>query len=344
MNLETIRFENNTLEIIDQTLLPNKLSYIVLNTLEEVFDAIKNLKVRGAPAIGVTAGYGLYIYAVGLFKSGQLNLTQIQKGAARLKSARPTAVNLAWAVDRMVAVFETHAKSDPETILTALDKEAKAIHQSDQNTCDRIGRHGAQLLPQQAQVITHCNTGALATAGIGTALAVVYQAVASGKQVHVFVDETRPVGQGARLTYWELQYNHIPATLMTDSMAAVVMRQQKIDAVLVGADRIAANGDVANKIGTYGLAVLARYHRIPFYVAAPLSSFDFTLSSGSEITIEHRPKEEVLNFWGIEEPEKFQVFNPAFDVTPAELISAIITEQGVIREPDAEKLSKLTIH
>ncbi len=344
MNLETIVFENNTLKIIDQMLLPYTLQYTELNSLEAVIEAIKSLKVRGAPAIGITAAYGLFVYANNLAKKGEFSFPALRKGAAKLKKARPTAVNLSWAIDRMVASVATHEAPDVESVLKTLRDTALSIHLSDKETCTAIGRYGAQLLADESQVITHCNTGALATGGIGTALGIVYEAVNQGKKVHVFVDETRPVGQGARLTYWELQYNRVSATLITDNMAGLVMRQEKIDAILVGADRIAANGDVANKIGTYGLAVLAKHHGIPFYVAAPLSSFDFSITDGKAIPIEQRPKEEVLDFWRIPEKADYKVYNPAFDITPAHLISGIITEKGVVRNPDKEELSKLIIH
>jgi methylthioribose-1-phosphate isomerase len=342
MNLETIVFENNTLRIIDQTKLPSQFRYLTLNTLDDVIDAIKGLKVRGAPAIGVTAAYGLYIHARNLRLSRSLNKTVFLQACINLKSARPTAVNLSWAVEQMVQVFLNHLSATERELISALKKQAVHIHQVDRRTCAQIGKYGAELLPKTANVLTHCNAGILATGGNGTALSVVYSA-AKTKTVHVYVDETRPVGQGARLTYWELEQNRIPATLITDNMAAMLMQQKKIDAVIVGADRIAKNGDVANKIGTYGLAVLANYHRIPFWVAAPVSSFDFSIEEGKDIPIEFRKREEVLDFWGIDS-ESYKVFNPAFDITPNELISAIITENGVLDKPFKEKIIQLSTY
>ncbi len=339
MNLETIVFENNTLRIIDQTKLPEEFRYLALNTLDEVIDAIKGLKVRGAPAIGVTAALGLLVHAQNLSKTRSLNKTVFLQDCISLKSARPTAVNLSWAVEQMVQVFLKYISAPETELLQALKQRAEQIHESDRMTCAQIGKYGAELLPETANILTHCNAGILATGGMGTALSVVYTA-AKTKSVHVFVDETRPVGQGARLTYWELEQNHIPATLITDNMAALLMYQNKIDAVIVGADRIALNGDVANKIGTYGLAVLAHHHQIPFYVAAPVSSFDFTIQTGDDIPIEVRKREEVLNFWNITS-EQYKVYNPAFDITPNQLISAIITETGVIQKPLKENIIKL---
>ncbi len=342
MNLETIVFENNTLSIIDQTILPSQFRYLTLNTLEDVIDAIKGLKVRGAPAIGITAAYGLYIHALNLSKTRSLNKTTFLQAGISLKSARPTAVNLSWAVEEMIQVFLNTLSVSQTELLKRLKTRAENIHQSDRMTCAQIGKYGAELLPSPVNVLTHCNAGILATGGMGTALSVVYTA-SKTKTVHVYVDETRPVGQGARLTYWELEQNNIPATLITDNMAAMLMQQQKIDAVIVGADRITQNGDVANKIGTYGLAVLADYHDIPFYVAAPVSSFDFTLTEGKEIPIEFRKREEILSYWGIES-QSYKVFNPAFDITPNSLIRAIITENGVLEKPFKEKIIQLSTY
>ncbi len=340
MNLETIVFENNTLRIIDQNLLPARLTYITLSTLEEVITAIKKMSVRGAPAIGITAAYGLYLHAVILHNSGSLTKSAFLQAGYALKSARPTAVNLSWAVEKMIHAYLNPPTPNEVQTLSRLKAEAGTIHAADKKTCDLIGKYGAELLPKKVSVLTHCNAGILATGGRGTALSVIYRAAKSGS-VHVFVDETRPAGQGIRLTYWELTKNNIPATVLTDSMAGLLMQQKKIDAVIVGADRIAQNGDTANKIGTYSLAVLAGYHDVPFYVAAPLSSFDMSLVSGASIPIEFREKEEVLDFWKIPDQDKYTVFNPAFDVTPAELISAFITEKGVIGPPYKENLTYL---
>lgn len=342
MNLETIVFENNTLRIIDQNCLPDRLTYLTLSTLEDVIGAIKTMSVRGAPAIGITAAYGLYVHALFLHKNRSLTKSAFLQAGYALKSARPTAVNLSWAVEKMIHAYLNPLSTNDTDTLPRLKAEAEQIHLSDKKTCDLIGKYGAELLPNEASVLTHCNAGILATGGRGTALSVIYSAAKSGK-VHVFVDETRPAGQGIRLTYWELMQNNIPATVLTDSMAGMLMQQNKIDAVLVGADRIAQNGDTANKIGTYSLAVLAGYHQIPFYVAAPLSSFDRTLDNGEAIPIEFRDKKELLGFWKIKKTNDYSVFNPAFDVTPSELISAFITEKGVIKAPYTENLAHLFI-
>ncbi len=339
MNLETISFKNNRLIILDQTLLPHRQKFLTLSNLEAVIEAIKKLRVRGAPAIGIVAAYGLSVHAQNLLNDGKLSYDALVEAGNKLKQARPTAVNLAWAIDRLLnTVQNIHSNSK---IVEILCKEAIAIYEEDKKTCDLIGAHGSELISQKCNVLTHCNTGFLATGGIGTALGVVYKAVEQGKSVHVFVDETRPVGQGARLTYWELKQNNIPATLITDNMAGTLMKDQKVDVVITGADRIALNGDTANKIGTYALAVLANYHNIPFYIAAPLSTFDPDLLSGEQIPIEQRPADEILKFWGFENIEGFQVYNPAFDVTPASLISGIITEHGIIEKPFENKISKL---
>lgn len=333
MNLETIIFENNTLKIIDQAKLPDQFIYMKLNSLNEVVQAITDLNVRGAPAIGITAAYGLYLYAQELLNKGTLDMERFRKGAIYLKNSRPTAVNLSWAVDSMLNLFESNLEDEPHILLEKLKQLAKQIHQNDKKTCLAIGKNGSELMKDGFNILTHCNAGALATGGNGTALSVIYSAFQQGKKLHVFVDETRPVGQGARLTYWELHTNTIPVTLITDNMAAWLMKEKKINAVIVGADRIAGNGDVANKIGTYGLAVLAQYHKIPFYVAAPLSSFDLSLDRGEKVPIEMRDEKEILDFWHIKDKSKYNVLNPAFDVTPSKLITAIITEKGVIHQP-----------
>ncbi|NOX90834.1 MAG: S-methyl-5-thioribose-1-phosphate isomerase [Calditrichaeota bacterium] len=342
MNLETISFKNNTLKILDQTVLPSRQEYLHLATLEQVIEAIKTLKVRGAPAIGVVAAYGLVVEALNLNKNHSLTAEKLKESAKLLKTARPTAVNLAWAADRMIGRIEF--LSDAEEILSVLKNEALAIHEEDKQTCDKIGEFGSQLISDGFNILTHCNTGFLATGGIGTALGVVYKAFEQGKKVHVFVDETRPVGQGARLTYWELKQNNVPATLITDNMAGCLMKDKKVDFVITGADRIALNGDTANKIGTYPLAVLAQYHNIPFYVAAPLSTFDPSVKEGDQIPIEQRSKNEVLKFWGIDSLDFYEVFNPAFDVTPGELITGIITEYGILQKPYTDQITRIFKH
>lgn len=334
MNIESIVFENNTLRIINQKELPQTFKYITLSTLSSVIDAIKSLKVRGAPAIGILAAYGMYKHAESLYSKNQLDINNLTQAADALKNSRPTAVNLGWAVDKMMKAFFKYSDSSiDDVLLSKLKETAVNIHLNDKNTCASIGKYGAELIKDGFNILTHCNAGILATGGKGTALSVIYEAKDQGKNIHIYVDETRPVGQGARLTYWELLKNSIPATLIADNMAACLMQLNKIDAVIVGADRIAKNGDTANKIGTYSLAVLAHYHQIPFYVAAPLSTFDFSIKSGDEIPIEFRNKEEILAFWNIDNKNDYNVYNPAFDVTPNHLISGIITEKGIIKNP-----------
>jgi len=341
MNIETIQFENNTLRIINQAELPGKFNYLELQTLEEVIKSIKTLQVRGAPAIGIVAAYGLYIHAKNLYNQNMLNQKKIYEGAGLLVHTRPTAINLKWAIDNMLDSFIKVTENSTLEVLDRLKESAIRIHNDDKEACAAIGRYGSGLISDSMNILTHCNAGILATGGMGTALAPVYTANILGKNVHVYVDETRPVGQGARLTYWELNQNRIPATLVTDNMAASLMQSQKIDMVIVGADRIAANGDIANKIGTYGLAVLSKYHRIPFYVAAPTSSIDMNIKCGQDIPIEERSAKEITDFWKIESDE-YKVFNPAFDITPNLLISALITEKGIIRKPIKRNLKFIT--
>ncbi|MSQ94946.1 MAG: S-methyl-5-thioribose-1-phosphate isomerase [Gemmataceae bacterium] len=320
------------LRLIDQTLLPSEVAYRDCRTVEEAWEAIRVLRVRGAPAIGVAAAMGVVV--------GIQSHTDSASYAARLKevsdflrTSRPTAVNLFWAIERI----EKKAASQlgqlaPAELTRLLLTEALAIEDEDRTMCHAIGRAGAALIQEGQGILTHCNAGSLATAGSGTALAVMYAAAEEGKTFRVFAGETRPLLQGARLTAWELQQAGIDVTLICDNMAAQVMREGKIQMVIVGADRIAANGDTANKIGTYGVAVLARAHGIPFYVAAPSSTFDLQIKSGAQIPIEQRDPREITEGMGkIIAPEGVRVYNPAFDVTPAELIAGIITEKGVIR-------------
>ena len=326
---------NGQLHLLDQTQLPQHIENTICTTVEDVWNAIKVLKVRGAPAIGVAAAYGVVI---GLQESRNASvdefLREVDRIAAYLAASRPTAVNLFWALDRMKAVAWKCEAFTATEIHDRLLAEARSIELEDQTMCSAIGRHGSTLLKAGMSILTHCNAGGLATAGDGTALAVMFQAAADGKDIHVFADETRPLLQGARLTTWELQQRGIPVTLICDSMAAQVMKEGRIQIVITGADRIAANGDAANKIGTYGVAVLAQYHGIPFCVAAPSSTFDLSLPDGSGIPIEQRASEEVTRGFGTRTaPENIIVYNPAFDVTPAELITAIVTERGIIRSP-----------
>jgi len=328
------------LDLIDQTLLPNELSRIECRDIETVWEAIKMLRVRGAPAIGIAAAYGV---TVGLQQVGDGDAETFwqcfHQSADYLATSRPTAVNLFWALDRLRALAEKLKSSDVAEARMALLQEAKNIHAEDREMCHAIGKHGAELLSDGQGVLTHCNAGGLATAEYGTALSVFFTAQDQGKNLHVFVDETRPLLQGARLTAWELMQRKIKSTLICDSMAAQVMREKKVQAVVTGADRIAANGDSANKIGTYSVAVLAKAHGIPFYIAAPSSTFDLSIDSGDEIPIELRKPEEITKGFGKQTaPTGVEVYNPAFDVTPAEYIEAIITERGVIKPVTKENV------
>ncbi len=329
------------LQLIDQTRLPRELILLECRDISTVWEAIKMLRVRGAPAIGIAAAYGVCV-AVRSCPSEAVSRSATE-AAKSLATSRPTAVNLFWALDRMLAVINKasiESSSDGDSLRAALLAEARAIHEEDRAMCHAIGRHGAALIPDNATLITHCNAGGLATAEYGTALSVMFTCQDQGKRLKVFTDETRPLLQGARLTAFELHQRGIPTTVICDSMAAHVMQTQKIDAVIVGADRITARGDVANKIGTYGLAVVAKHHGVPFYVAAPSSTFDLTLMNGSEIPIEQRSREEVVVPYGHHvAPDGVGVYNPAFDVTPAELISALITEHGVIREVNVKNIA-----
>lgn len=335
MSLATLFWDEGTLKILDQRRLPNECVYIACRTSEELIEAIQNLAVRGAPAIGVAAAYGMVLIARECEAVSDFETAFLQ-AAEKLKNARPTAINLSWAVEEMMEVY----RHTPQMRLyDALLLKAKEIESQDKELCEAISCHGARIFQGRThlKLLTHCNAGALATAGRGTAVGVIAKLHEKGQVECVYVDETRPLLQGARLTAWELQENHIPCRLITDNMAASVMRNIGIDGVIVGADRIAKNGDVANKIGTYGLAVLCQYHHIPFYVAAPFSTFDKTLDTGRDIPIEERNGEEVRSYRGITmAPAKIEVYNPAFDVTPAELITGIITEKGVLTAPFSE--------
>ncbi|MFP5245654.1 MAG: S-methyl-5-thioribose-1-phosphate isomerase [Thermoanaerobaculia bacterium] len=324
MQVTPLRWDGNALYLLDQRLLPREEKWVACRTASEVADAIRTMVVRGAPAIGVSAAFGMALAA----KQGE----DLLHAAQVLKASRPTAVNLAWAVDRMLA----HRGN--------LEAEAEVIFREDVDANRALGRHGAELLGVASTVLTHCNAGALATGGYGTALGVIRAAIEGGKQVAVFADETRPYLQGARLTAWELQRDGIDVTLITDNMSGHFFQQGKFDAVIVGADRIAANGDTANKIGTYTVAVLAHAHGVPFYVAAPVSTIDPHCPDGAHIPIEERSAEEVVEVFGARvAPEGIQVRHPAFDVTPAKLITAIITEKGVLRPPYAESIAKAVL-
>ncbi|MCL2305501.1 MAG: S-methyl-5-thioribose-1-phosphate isomerase [Planctomycetaceae bacterium] len=329
------------LRLIDQTLLPTQLVGIECRNVETVWEAIKSLRVRGAPAIGIAAAYGVCVGLQSVHDSCEESFfAQLENVVAYLASSRPTAVNLFWALDRMKAKAFSLRGRYVDEIAIALLAEAKMIHEEDRTICRAIGKYGNELVKDGDSFLTHCNAGGLATADYGTALAVFFAAAESGKKIHVFADETRPLLQGARLTAWELMQRKIPVTLLCDSMAAMVMKQGKIDGVIVGADRIAANGDTANKIGTYGVAVSAHAHKIPFYVAAPVSTFDLTLKTGEEIPIEERDESEITCGFGKRTaPEGVRVYNPAFDVTPAQLIAGIITEKGIIRPVDEKTIA-----
>ncbi|RPF42611.1 methylthioribose-1-phosphate isomerase [Thermodesulfitimonas autotrophica] len=333
--METLRWENGTLYFLDQTLLPHETRYLSLTDYRAVIEAIKRLAVRGAPAIGAAGAYAVVLAAVAAAREGREGFAaRVRAAAAEIAQARPTAVNLRWAVARQLRVLDIAAGEEPEKVVARLVAEAARICAADAAANRAMGAYGAALLPPGARVLTHCNAGALATCGYGTALGVVRAAHAAGKIKMVYADETRPLLQGARLTVFELQQDGIPVTLITDGMAGYLMAKKGIDAVIVGADRIAANGDVANKIGTYSLAVLARHHGVPFYVAAPLSTIDAAASDGSAIPIEERDAAEVTSFAGVAvAPPGTRVWNPAFDVTPADLVSAIITEKGVFYPP-----------
>ena len=341
--VETLRWRDDALEMIDQRVLPMKTAFLRCDSAEGVADAIRSMVVRGAPAIGCAAAYGVALAALELSRRPRSAFLEGLEAAFRMLGAsRPTAVNLSWALDRQRRVLGSLGAAAPDALARALLAEAHVILAEDIEANRAMGRHGAALVPDQARILTHCNAGALATAGHGTALGVIRSAIEAGKRVTVFADETRPFLQGARLTTWELMQDGIPVTLIADSAAGLLLSRGEIDLIVVGADRVAANGDAANKIGTYPLAVMAQRHGIPFYVACPLSTIDLTLRHGGLIPIEERGPDEVTGFgdqrWA---PQGVAVCNPAFDVTPAALISALITERGVVPRPDREKLRAL---
>lgn len=341
--IETIEWKNGNIRIIDQTKLPHNLEYLNCRDIEALWDAIKKLKVRGAPALGVAAGFGAALGMKASKAKNQKEFIEELKGVVKyLGSSRPTAVNLFWALERMQGAAEKNSYRSVEDLKEILLKEAFRIQDEDKKACRDIAERGASLIKAGDNILTHCNAGALATAGCGTALGVLYRAKEQGKKIKVFADETRPLLQGSRLTVWELMRAGIDVTLICDNMAASLMARGKIDKVFVGADRIAANGDVANKIGTYSLAVLACYHKAPFYVAAPVSTIDFSLKSGREIPIEERNADEVKKFGGICVAHKSaKAWNPAFDVTPHRLITAIITEKGIAKPNKLRALGTL---
>ena len=335
MKFKTLEWADGKLRILDQMRLPLQMEYLACKNFEDVAKAIKDLNIRGAPAIGIAAAFGVVLGMQNRnYKSWQEYQNRLNQVISILGSTRPTAVNLFWALDRMRKVAEISKERSFEELNRLLLKEAVLVHQEDKVMCERIGEHGASLLGDGDTVLTHCNAGALATGGIGTALGIIYTAQAQGKRIKVFADETRPVLQGARLTVWELQQEGVDVTLICDNTAAYLMKKKRIDCVIVGGDRVAQNGDVANKIGTYNVAVLAKAHNIPFYVAAPTSSFDPAIEDGNKIKIEERSSDEVTNWFGKRiAPLGTSVWCPAFDVTPAELITAYITEEGIKERP-----------
>ncbi len=337
----TIVFENNKVQLLDQTLLPLELVMLEIKDVPTMWEAIKVLRVRGAPAIGVAAAFGLWLGVKNLSETVTRAefLLQLEQTRDYLATSRPTAVNLFWALDRVMQALQTSSFTTSSDLKKAVLLEALSIKTSEEKTSDLIGEYGVPLLENVSSILTHCNAGSLATTGIGTALAPIYAAASRGQVIHVYADETRPLLQGARLTAWELQQAGLPVTVITDNMAATVMRDKNIGAVIVGCDRVAANGDFANKIGTYGVAILAKEHNIPFYVAAPFSTIDFATPNGLNIEIEQRHPDEVSSF-GMRRtaPEGVSVFNPAFDVTPAKYVTAFITDKGVIRAPYLENL------
>ena len=339
----TLEWTDKGVRFIDQTKLPTEEVFVVCTTYQQVADVIRNMVVRGAPAIGVAAGMGI---ALGVKNSKAETVADLKKDFDRIckviGETRPTAVNLFWAIRRMQDKFESLRVRPVAQIKQALIEEAQRMHAEDIAANRAMGRHGATLMPSNGGVLTHCNAGALATAGYGTALGVIRAAVEQGKKIHVYADETRPFLQGSRLTAWELMKDGIPTTVISDNMAGAMMKQGKIGAIVVGADRIAANGDVANKIGTYTVAVLAKEHGIPFYVAAPISTVDLETPDGSGIPIEQRNSREVTHIAGKQMvPDGVQIENPAFDVTPAKYVAAIITERGIAKAPYEESLKRL---
>ncbi|HLG94770.1 MAG TPA: S-methyl-5-thioribose-1-phosphate isomerase [Bryobacteraceae bacterium] len=335
--IETIQWTDAGVVMIDQTRLPREEKYVTCTSYQQVADAIRHMIIRGAPAIGVAAAMGV---ALGIQQAQSKE--EFEQICETLAATRPTAVNLFWAIDRMRRLFAQFQDCSLEEIRARLVAEARQIRLEDIAINECIGRNGAPLVPDGKTILTHCNAGALATAGYGTALGVIRAAIAAGKKVDVLADETRPFLQGARLTVWELQHDGIPTTLITDNMAGHFLHSGRVGCVIVGADRIAANGDVANKIGTYSVAVLAKENNVPFYVAAPISTLDLNLASGDQIPIEQRAPSEVTHVQGVPvAPEGAQVANPAFDVTPHRYVTAIVTERGVARPPYSESLAKL---
>ncbi len=329
--------------MIDQTKLPIELEFIETDDYKVVADAVRKLKIRGAPAIGIAAGFGIYLGVKNFEGNNREKFEDVFENVCNeFARTRPTAVNLFWAIGRMKKVFYSNFELGVNELKKKLFEEALAIQDDDIKMCKAIGLHGSKLIPDKANILTHCNTGWLATGDYGTALGIIYTAFEQGKKIRVYVDETRPLLQGARLTTWELMQRGIETILITDNMSAYLMKLGKIDCVIVGADRVALNGDTANKIGTYNLAIVAKYHNVPFYVACPTSSIDFSIKTGEEIPIEERGPEEIVEIMGKQiAPDGVKTFSPAFDVTPSNLITAIVTELGVIYPPFEENIQKI---
>ncbi len=343
--VQSIQWIDDHIRIIDQTYLPQREFFLDIYEVGRVWEAIRSLRVRGAPAIGIAAAYGVYLGVKDLPEDGiQKFHTDVERICEYLATARPTAVNLQWALDKAIQTAREMQHEPVTLVKTALLGLARSIHEDDKRICAEIGHQGQELIPENAQILTHCNTGSLATGQYGTALSVIYQAHLLRKKIQVWVDETRPLLQGSRLTAWELEKTGVPHQLITDSSAGWVMKEKGIDMVVVGADRVARNGDTANKIGTYALAILAKHHNIPFYVALPLSSIDFSIETGKQIPIEERDADEILKIGKQQAaPLQTRVYNPAFDVTPHELVTAFITEKGIIRPDFSKNLEKIRL-
>jgi methylthioribose-1-phosphate isomerase len=343
--MRPLEWNDGKIRFLDQTKLPLEELYCETDDVTVIADAIKRLAIRGAPLIGIAAAYGVALASNSLNKGTSKDYRKyILSVVDLLASTRPTAVNLFWALERQRNIIYNHQSDSINDLSKRLLEEALKIHKEDKEMCERISSLGAELLPEACNVLTHCNAGALATGGRGTALGIINKAWELGKLKHVYMDETRPLLQGARLTAWEMKKANIPATLIADNTAAVLMQMKKIDAIVIGADRIAMNGDVANKIGSYGLGVLAKQHNVPFYVAAPVSTIDFKIRSGVEIPIEERDEKELTESFGRRiAPEGIDVFSPAFDVTPNDLVTAIITDQGILLSPFSESMEKIKL-
>lgn len=341
--VQSIEWRDDHVRILDQTYLPNREVYSDIRDVGRMWEAIKKLRIRGAPAIGIAAAYGMYLGIKDLPENTFESFwVEVERVAEYLETARPTAVNLQWATDRIKTTIQAHKEKDIEEIKEIVLKTAQTIHDEDKRTCKKIGENGVQLVEKGAKILTHCNTGSLATGQYGTALSVIFHAHEQGNDIQVWVDETRPLLQGSRLTSWELMNADIPMKLITDSTAGSLMRRGEVDMVIVGTDRVAANGDTANKIGTYPLAVLAHENNVPFYVAVPLSTIDMELENGDNIPIEERDGEEIANFNDAQvAPKKVETYNPAFDVTPHKYITGFITEKGIVEPPFDENFKDL---